>query len=179
MNFYHALLLLVEYVIFMHTDAQKTLLDFLIGQYNSKTCIVVAIFSQMLEWDAWEINALSLCCSDCGQNLHCLVFLHHLWWNTVRADGCQHKLQSWHRWQRQINRDICTNAILCSYEETQNCDRCSICQIELFVVWQPGIYLSLLNNKKRLNKKKVAFKRRSKIPNYHSNNKLQCWSVSL
>lgn len=31
--------------------------------------------------------------------------------------------------------------------ETQNGDRCNISRIDLFVVWQPGIYLSLLNNK--------------------------------
>lgn len=32
----------------------KEVLDFLTEQYNSRTCIVVTIFSQMLEW---EINA--------------------------------------------------------------------------------------------------------------------------
>lgn len=132
----------------------KKVLDFLTEQCNSRTCIVVTIFFP-------DVGVGSLR-NKCPKSL-----LLRLWpefampgvsvssvVNTERIDGCQHKLSSRHRQQRQINRDICTNAIQCSYEETQNSDRCSICQIKLFVVWQPGTYLSLLNNKKCLNKKK-------------------------
>lgn len=89
---------------------------------------------------------VQVCISQAVARIYIVEHFYIVWHKNKTTDVCQHKRWRRHWWQKQINRDICTKATPCSCMEVCKTVR-GATSVELFVVWQPGTYFSLLNNK--------------------------------